>query len=654
MPGGGAFHEAGGAGALPAALAAQVVGRQAELQLLLDAVRLRRPVLILGPPGVSKTTMLRALARHLAGGPDAFSWLTADEQLTAHVLMGTFDPSLVLRGGYRPEHFTPGPLVRAMRAGGVLYIEEINRAPSGALNALLTALSEGYVEIPRLGTVRAEPGFLVVAAANPHDDAGTTRLSRGLLDRFLVLDVGYQSRADEVEIVRRQTGVGGRLVDLAVDLVRATREHPELRQGASVRAAIDLVSVLAGRPEMRHERSSLRAAVCATTIGRVRLRPTATRTACDIVMELFDGLLDAEYGGELDGLLAPAAEGIPVTGDDADAPGPVLSEAGDSPVGSGGETPERPARDDELPGLERPGGSGEEGASRSVPMVSRERPPAPASGPDGAPAPLGRPLADFDRVVRAAAELVLRVRGEAAEWLHGGDGRALRSEPWRGDGAAELDLAATLDNYARAAGHPDRDDVRVLSRAPERADYLILVDHSGSMAGEKLELAAVLAGVLADLSSAGRIRYGVVAFDERLTTLKPLDEERDVEAVIERILRLPEGKATDLSAALRAAVELTDDLPDASETILISDCMPTKGTTTFAGLAALARRLPSLHICYVEERQPAIQMFSAGPQLNLYEWWARRWVGHERVHPIRDVTEADRLTDALSRDDIPH
>ncbi|MGH3183964.1 MAG: AAA family ATPase, partial [Streptosporangiaceae bacterium] len=169
--------------------AVALVGRRHELRLLRQAVTLRRPVLLLGPPGVSKTTMLRALAGPAGHDRDGVHWVTGDEQLSAHVLVGTFDPSLVLREGYRAEHFWPGPLARAMRDGGILYIEELNRAPSGALNVLITALSEGYVDVAHLGQVHAAPGFMVVGSANPLDDVGTGRLSRGLLDRFLVLEV---------------------------------------------------------------------------------------------------------------------------------------------------------------------------------------------------------------------------------------------------------------------------------------------------------------------------------------------------------------------------------------------------------------------------------------------------------------------------------
>src|ERR671931_1075762 len=152
---------AAAASRLPDDIAEPVVGRRRELRLLLSALERGKAVLLVGLPGVSKTTMVRALAHHLGDEPDRFVDVTGDEQLTAHALVGTFDPPMVLKDGYRPEHFVPGPLARAMRAGGIVYLEEANRAPSGALNALLTALSDRYLEVPRLGRVEAEAGFTV-------------------------------------------------------------------------------------------------------------------------------------------------------------------------------------------------------------------------------------------------------------------------------------------------------------------------------------------------------------------------------------------------------------------------------------------------------------------------------------------------------------
>ena len=285
------------------------------------------------------------------------------------MLVGTFDPSLVLREGYRPEHFWPGPLVRAMRDGGILYIEELNRAPSGALNVLITALSERFVDVAHLGRVGAAPGFMVVGSANPLDDVGTGRLSRGLLDRFLVVELGYQPRHEEIEIVLRGAPVAGeRLAAFAVDLARRTRDHPDFRYGASIRAAIDLASLLAGQaselrggPAGQAGRAGRTRSCCAAWSaphspgGCGCGQPSPVRHV-DLVMELFSGLASETAGG-LEVLLADAGGGTPAPAlDDA---GAAPADPGQDGAGQGGrDSRSRPDRE-ELPGLERPGGSGE-------------------------------------------------------------------------------------------------------------------------------------------------------------------------------------------------------------------------------------------------------------------------------------------------------
>jgi len=644
---------------VPAQVGGEVVGRRAELRLLLNALAHGKAVLLLGLPGVSKTTIVRALARHLGEGRDRFVDATGDEQLTAHALVGTFDPPMVLKDGYRPEHFVAGPLVRAMRAGGILYVEELNRAPSGALNALLTALSDGYVEVPRLGRVDAHPGFTVIGAANPLDDVGTARLSRGLADRFLVLELDYQPRDEELEIVRRRTsGARAGLHPFAVDIARASRGHADLRHGASVRGAIDYIDLLSGYELDELDLATLKTLGCSAYAGRLRVKPSAGRSACEIVHEIIDAVLGRDYEGSVDVLLEHAAAG-PV-GDPADSDGAGdgrRSDEADAALGAGGDAPlaeddDGRSPEDEIPGLSRPGG-GEAGESRSVPMVDRDQPSARGARAGELREQSDTHLRNPDAVMRAARELDLRARPGVPS-AAGPAGLALRSRHWREARDGHLDVDATIGAFVAGAGTLQREDYRLLEREPHVRHYVILVDHSGSMVGRKLQAGATMAAAMAQLSAAGRARYAVLAFDDQVSELKALDEERDVEDVVEQVLRLPEGRATDLGKALRAAAELADALPEATDAILISDCMPTRGPTTFPVLHKLAARVPSLYICFTEEASPAIRMFHGDRQIDLYQWWARQWVGEDRMADIRDPDDIHRLVDLLSTESPQH
>jgi gas vesicle protein GvpN len=268
-----------------------IVGLRREREVLTVALAAGRHVVIEGPPGTGKSTLLRDIARQ-AGKHVVFA--EGNAELTPARLIGQYDPAQVLAEGYVPASFTDGPLLRAMRAGALLYLEEFNRIPEETLNVLITVLTEGEIAVPRLGTVRADPGFRLVAAMNPFDAIGTARVSHAIADRICRVVLGYQDAAAEREITTAATGERGEVVDFAVTLTRATREHRDVRMGASVRGSIDLVLLLTGLARLRHEpgmtRASARDAAHAALSGRIRIADGCDRSPESVLEELLESL----------------------------------------------------------------------------------------------------------------------------------------------------------------------------------------------------------------------------------------------------------------------------------------------------------------------------------------------------------------------------
>ncbi len=218
-----------------------IVGRRAELLKMLIAVRSGRHILLEGPVGVGKTLLAKSLAEYLSRD---FVRVDGDERLNESKLIGYWDPPMVLKMGYVDDAFIPGPLTRAATSGSVLFINELNRLPESAQNALLPVMDEGLIHVPHLGTIRAKDGFLIIATQNPEEDVGVLRLSEALKDRFVLVKLSYPSRDEEIDIVRSHIPkLDIKTAQISVDIVRRTREHPSLSRGGSVRSTIDLAKI---------------------------------------------------------------------------------------------------------------------------------------------------------------------------------------------------------------------------------------------------------------------------------------------------------------------------------------------------------------------------------------------------------------------------
>lgn len=283
-------------------LTASVVGRRRELESVVAALTAGRHLLLEGPPGTGKSTVLRSVAECTGSG---FEFIEGNAELTPARLVGAFDPSVVLAEGYVEHAFVDGPLLCALREGALLYIEEINRIPEETLNLLITVMSEGELHVPRLGKVQAHPEFRLVAAMNPFDSVGTARIASAVYDRCCRLAMGYQDAVEEAQIVRSAAPeaaqkIGNRTLESAVAMVRDSRTHSEIRTGSSVRGAIDFVMVLQELATLRDTSTddpsaTLDAAMLALS-GRIRLSEGGSRTAEELVTELWQ----RQFGAQAD------------------------------------------------------------------------------------------------------------------------------------------------------------------------------------------------------------------------------------------------------------------------------------------------------------------------------------------------------------------